>query len=179
LVKNINKFPIKNISDNDSEEKIDEKIMDTPIVVEEILSTSNQDEEKGSQLDKEQVEIDNSKSVEVYETSENPIEKPIEKANSQIEQSDLVQPEQLPEVVKNEESIPEYFIIGGAFESLSNAEKLVENLKNQGFDSEIVGLNKYGLYRVSYSKFSDRTEASKQLKVIKKDKNPSAWIFAK
>ncbi|MBI9039142.1 MAG: SPOR domain-containing protein [Bacteroidales bacterium] len=179
LVKNINKFPIKNISDNDSEKKIDEKIIDTPIVVEEILSTSNQDEEKERQLDKEQVEIDNSKSVEVYETSEKPIEKPIEKEKFQKDQSDLVQPDQLPEAVKNEESIPEYFIIGGAFESLSNAEKLVENLKNQGFDSEIVGLNKYGLYRVSYSKFSDRAEASKQLKIIKKDKNPSAWIFAK
>ena len=179
LVKNIHKIPMKNISTTDSEknsnENSDEKTEEVPVEAEDKISTSNQEGEIGGQLDKEQGNMSISKSVELDETPE----KPIENRNSQKVQSDLVQPEQSSEVVKKEENIPKYFIIGGAFESLSNAEKLVEDLKNQGFDAEIVGLNKYGLYRVSYSKFSEKSEASKQLKIIKKDNNPSAWIFAK
>lgn len=175
FVKNIIKLPIKNISENNSDENVDEKIDDVPEVVEEIIIPINKEGEMERQLDKKQIDMGVSKSVEVDEIPENPIEN----QKSPKVEPNLVQPKQSSEVVKTEENIPEYFIIGGAFEILSNAENLVEDLKNQGFDAEIMGLNKYGLYRVSYSKFSERSEASKQLKVIKKEKNPSAWIFTK
>ena len=175
LVKNIDKLPIKNISENISDKNVDEKIVDIPEVVEEIIIPINQEEEKEGQLDKKQIDMGVSKSVEVDETPENPIEN----QKSPKVEPNLVQPKQSSEVVKTEENKAKYFIIGGAFEILSNAENFVEDLKNQGFDAEIVGLNKYGLYRVSYSGFSKRSEASKQLKIIKKENNPSAWIFAK
>ena len=175
LVKNINTFPIKDISENILEKNVEEKIDDSPEVVEEIIIPINQEEEKTGQLDKEQVDMGVSKSVEVDKIHE----KPIENQKSPKVEPNLVQPKQSLEAAKTEENIAKYFIIGGAFEILSNAEKFVEDLKNQDFDAEIVGMNKYGLYRVSYSGFSDRSEASNQLKVIKKEKNPSAWIFAK
>ena len=175
LVKNIDKLPIKNISEKISDKNVDEKIDDVPEVVEEIITPINQEEEKTGQLDKKKIDMGASKSVEVDETPENPIEN----QKSPKVEPNLVQPKQSSEVVKTEENKAKYFIIGGAFEILSNAENFVEDLKNQGFDAEIVGLNKYGLYRVSYSGFSERSEASKQLKLIKKEKNPSAWILAK
>lgn len=175
LVKNINTFSIKDISENILEKNVEEKIDDSPEVVEEIIIPINQEEEKTGQLDKEQVDMGVSKSVEVDKIHE----KPIENQKSPKVEPNLVQPKQSLEAAKTEENIAKYFIIGGAFEILSNAEKFVEDLKNQDFDAEIVGMNKYGLYRVSYSGFSDRSEASNQLKVIKKEKNPSAWIFAK
>ena len=106
--------------------------------------------------------MDYTKSVEIDEIPE----KSNKNQNSTKVQSNLIRPEQSSEVVKNEINIPEYFIIGGSFEILSNAENLVIELKNKGFDAKIVGQNKYGLHRVSYSGFSERSEASKQLKVI-------------
>ncbi len=202
LVKNINKFPMKDISNdvmrsdsvNLPDNIVNEKSTKIPQGVEENKIPTNKEEEKKRQLDKGPSDLGVTKSIKDDKVPETPVENPVENpVDTSIEESvekalektlqkdnsDFVQPLQLQEVVKIEDNTPKYFIIGGAFESLSNAQKLVENLKNQGFDSEIVGLNKYGLYRVSYSKFSDRTEASKQLKVIKKDKNPSAWIFVK
>ena len=175
LAYNIVKLPIDKILDNKSE-KIDLNKNEEPVVVvEEVSIPISQEEEKVGQLEKKQVDLGTNKSVEPDEV----IEKPTEDQNLQKIQADLVPTEQSTEVVTIEENQVKYFIIGGAFEKLSNAEKLVEELKNHGFKSEIVGLNKYGLYRVSYEGFLNKSDASKQLKTIKKENNPSAWIFTK
>ncbi len=83
-----------------------------------------------------------------------------------------------PEAVK----IPitkKYFIVAGSFNKLLNAKKLIAKLNDKGYDSEIIGQNKYGMYRVSYSDFSSLPEARKQLAIIKKDEDIAAWIFSK
>lgn len=56
-----------------------------------------------------------------------------------------------------------YFLITDSFEIKSNAEKLAEKLKNEGFDVRIIPTN-FGMYRVSYRGFSDRKEAFDALK---------------
>lgn len=101
-----------------------------------------------------------------------------EKPVTKFEEHKVNAPEKAPKVVK----IPifkKYFIVAGSFKELVNAKKLIGILNEKGFDSEIIGQNKYGLYRVSFLGFNSLPEARKQLAVIKEDENESAWIFSK
>jgi len=72
----------------------------------------------------------------------------------------------------------QFYIIGGAFRSKKNALKKVLELKKMGYQSEIIGKNKYNLYMVSYGNFADTKTAHKELKIIKKTQ-ASAWFFEK
>lgn len=80
-----------------------------------------------------------------------------------------------------EDTEPElrYFIIAGSFEKLANANKLVDQLKQKGYNSEIIGQNKYGYYRVCFEGFADAALAEEQLAVIRREENASAWVFTK
>lgn len=71
-----------------------------------------------------------------------------------------------------------YFIIGGCFQYLENAEGLVMELKQRGFDSYIVDQNK-GLHRVCYGSYPSRKEAEAALPEIQATENTSAWILKK
>jgi len=70
-----------------------------------------------------------------------------------------------------------FHLICGAFSQVDLANKLVERLKNEGFDSYIAGQNQSGLYRVSSSNFSNRASAVDQLQWFKANKNKSAWLL--
>ncbi len=72
-----------------------------------------------------------------------------------------------------------YYIIAGAFRSQKNAEKKVKQLVKSGFNSEIVGKNKYGLIQVAYEGFEENSKASQQLRKIRKNVNKEAWILVK
>ena len=70
-----------------------------------------------------------------------------------------------------------YYIIAGSFQDEKNAEKMVRRLVQKGFLSSIIGKNKYGNHRVCFSSFTSSQEANKQLAVIRKEENPSAWVL--
>ncbi|GAA4279468.1 HU domain-containing protein [Aquimarina mytili] len=70
-----------------------------------------------------------------------------------------------------------YHIVAGAFRIASNANKKVEQLKNQGFNARLIGVNKYGLHQVVYQSHTDRLEALKALRKIKKEQSSRAWLF--
>lgn len=72
-----------------------------------------------------------------------------------------------------------FYIIAGSFKDEGNASKFVSQLIDKNFDAAIIGRNKYGLYRVAYAGFATRAEAERQLAIIRKEINPSAWIFSK
>ena len=72
-----------------------------------------------------------------------------------------------------------FHIIAGAFEFPENAEKKLQQLKAKGFNSEIIGKNKWGLTQVSYSSFKTRTEAYKNLKSIRDTESEDAWLLIK
>jgi len=71
----------------------------------------------------------------------------------------------------------QYYIIAGAFRVSNNAEKLVLNLKNKGYDSKILPLNEKGLSPVAFSGYYDRTEAVFNLRLVQKKENKDAWLF--
>ena len=94
-----------------------------------------------------------------------------------------VEPEvKIPEKKTETANIPitkKYFIVAGSFSDLKNANNFIKTLSVKGYNSEIIGRNKYGMYRVSYSAFNSIEEANKQLAIIKKEEDNSAWIFSK
>jgi len=71
-----------------------------------------------------------------------------------------------------------YFVIGGCFGKKSNADKLVEELQDKGYDAMIVDQNE-GLHRVAFGKYSSRNEAKKVKKEIKNTEGLSAWVLKK
>jgi len=72
-----------------------------------------------------------------------------------------------------------YFIIAGSFGNISNAERLVKNLKIKGYDAIIADTNARGLFRVAYMGFVNMAEAERQLIAIRRETNSQAWILAK
>ena len=76
---------------------------------------------------------------------------------------------------------PRWYIIGGSFMFLKNAEKFRDELRNSGYPSaEIVGQNSTGSYRVAYKSFDNKDEALKILDSMKEDTcNEGLWILQK
>ena len=72
-----------------------------------------------------------------------------------------------------------YHIIAGAFREEANAHKKIAQLQAQGFESRLLGKNKYGLHQVSYESHSERSAALKALRNIKNNNNKDAWLLVK
>lgn len=72
-----------------------------------------------------------------------------------------------------------YYIIGGAFQYESNADKLIETLRKNGYNATFAGQNPKGLFLVSYFNSEDKSEALANLAIIRRDSNPSAWLLKK
>ena len=78
--------------------------------------------------------------------------------------------------IKSSES-PKFHIIAGCFGVESNAIKMVEKLKNDGFkNSGMVGKSKSGLLRVSYVSYQNKIVALKALAKIKLSHNINSWL---
>lgn len=70
-----------------------------------------------------------------------------------------------------------YFIIAGAFRISQNAENLVLNLKQKGYNASRLGLNEKGLNPVAFTSFINRNDAVSELRLIQRKENKDAWIF--
>ena len=82
------------------------------------------------------------------------------------------------DVVKKE--LPKKFhLIAGAFGQKANAYRKVNQLKQKGFNAQIVGVNKWGLTQVSFESYTTREEAIDHLQIIKKSIAKDAWLYIK
>ncbi|WCO01606.1 HU domain-containing protein [Psychroserpens ponticola] len=72
-----------------------------------------------------------------------------------------------------------YHIVAGAFRVEANSDKKVDQLRAKGYKARKIGANKYGLHEVVYASFSDRLEALKTLRQIKREHNRDAWLLVK
>jgi len=71
-----------------------------------------------------------------------------------------------------------YFIISGAFSDETNANKQLEQLKQEGYQAVIVGKNTNGLTMVAYEGFANFNDALNRMNEIR-NTNPSVWIYKK
>ncbi|MCD4747529.1 MAG: SPOR domain-containing protein [Bacteroidales bacterium] len=74
---------------------------------------------------------------------------------------------------------PKYYIIGGAFKFIENAENFVNDLKDKGYEAKMIGKTKTGLNMVSYYENESKEEALHRLLIIRSKDNPKAWILKK
>ncbi|MDN3665038.1 SPOR domain-containing protein [Algibacter miyuki] len=70
-----------------------------------------------------------------------------------------------------------FHIVAGAFRVEENCDKIVSNLKADGFDARKIGTNKYGLHQVVYASYETRLEATRALNSIKSKHNKDAWLL--
>jgi len=77
-----------------------------------------------------------------------------------------------------EEVSPNYFVIAGSFSKLRNASDLQDNLKEKGFEAEVM-ITENRMYRVSVSSYVTKAEAEKALAEIKKEAGmESCWLLS-
>lgn len=107
----------------------------------------------------------------------------IEKAAYQKASFFDIAPIEVPEVTFNvtveKEVVGKYHIIAGAFRFEDNANKKIDQLKEEGFSPRKIGQNKFGLHQVVYASVATRTEALSTLRTIKKSHNSQAWLLVK
>ncbi|NNE77185.1 MAG: HU-CCDC81 and SPOR domain-containing protein [Pricia sp.] len=68
-----------------------------------------------------------------------------------------------------------HHIIAGAFRYRTNADKKIQQLKNQGFNPSYMGTNPFGLHMVAYESFTDAEKALEALRKIKLTQK-DAWL---
>lgn len=103
-----------------------------------------------------------------------------ERVEETIQQATFVIENPLPAIqLQVAKEIKNYHIIAGAFREPINAEKKVQQLLDKGYDSQILGINKWNLTQVSYASYSTREEAIMALRTIKKNDSEEAWLLVK
>ena len=70
-----------------------------------------------------------------------------------------------------------YSIIAGSFRSMSNAEKKLSTLIEEGYNAEYSKSSPEGLYRVAYGRFESKKEALKLLNFIRHTLEEEAWYL--
>lgn len=105
----------------------------------------------------------------------------VDEPKEEITDNPVIEKENKVEVpdIKPSLSIERFFLIAGSFSNEENAKRLVLELKQQGYNALIADTNKYGMYRVAFTSFSNRHDANQQLLAIREDTNPKAWLLVK
>ena len=70
-----------------------------------------------------------------------------------------------------------YSIIAGSFRSMSNAEKKLSTLIEEGYNAEYSKSSPEGLYRIAYGRFESKKEALKLLNFIRYTLEEDAWYL--
>ena len=70
-----------------------------------------------------------------------------------------------------------FHVIAGAFRVPGNAERKVNQLKSDGYDARILGVNKWNLNVVSFGSFSTREDAYESLLKYKNNVDQDAWLL--
>ncbi|MGE0089012.1 MAG: SPOR domain-containing protein [Bacteroidales bacterium] len=80
------------------------------------------------------------------------------------------------EPIKSVEIQKKYYIIAGSFKNQKYADNYQKSLIEKGFPAERLG-ERNGMYAVSYSSFTDKTQALAEYKIITREKGLTAWIL--
>lgn len=72
-----------------------------------------------------------------------------------------------------------FHIIAGAFQFRANADRKVKELISKGFNAKIIGINKWGLTKVTFHSYANRNDAINGLNKIKRTVAKDAWLFVK
>lgn len=74
---------------------------------------------------------------------------------------------------------PLYYIIAGSFSDFDNANRLVNALRQKGYQAQIADTSSNSMYRVAYTGIKNLHEAKQALFAIRQKDNAEAWLFRK
>jgi hypothetical protein len=116
----------------------------------------------------------NDQQKEVLANQENALEKKIQAATFIISNP-------LPTIELNvaKAATKNFHVVAGAFQFTENARKKVAQLKKQGYNASIIGVNKWGLTEVAFNSFTDKNDAINNLYKIQKSTSKDAWLLVK
>jgi len=107
-------------------------------------------------------------------------EEAFQQLDNKIQQATFVIENPLPAITLNvSKQSGNYHVVAGAFRIEENSFKKVNQLKKQGFNARIIGINKYGLHEVVYGSYETGQEALVALRKIRKTSNKDAWLLVK
>ncbi|MFL0124733.1 SPOR domain-containing protein, partial [Tenacibaculum maritimum] len=104
-----------------------------------------------------------------------------QKLQDKIQSATFVIDNPLPAIDLNltKVTIKKFHVVAGAFQLRENAENKVNELKQKGFDSYILGENSWGLTQVVFDSYETKKEARKNLKEIQENFSKDAWLLVK
>ncbi len=98
--------------------------------------------------------------------------------NQKIENATFVISKPLPTLnLEAEKRKKGFHVIAGAFRFPDNADRKVNQLLNEGYNSRILGINKWNLSVVSYGSYSTEEEAREILTNIQSNIAKEAWLL--
>ena len=107
-------------------------------------------------------------------------EKANEQLDTKVQEATFVISNPLPAATLTvDKQVGIYHIVAGAYRVEANSDKKVRQLQDLGFKARTIGENKYGLHEVVYSTFDTAEEALKELRQIRINHNPDAWLLVK
>ncbi|RYD83321.1 MAG: SPOR domain-containing protein [Sphingobacteriales bacterium] len=127
-----------------------------------------------------------------YNSATNSLQQPIaqiemsvvEKPAQSIATPQTIEPKTEPQQEQIQETVTEtasylaskFYVIGGAFSSVKNANIFAKQLEEKGYKAEVLH-NEKGLTRVAYIVEADSLSADAQLQKIKQEENQAAWLL--
>ena len=107
-------------------------------------------------------------------------EEAFQQLDNKIQQATFIIENPLPAITLNvSKQLGNYHVVAGAFRIEENSFKKVNQLKKQGFNARIIGVNRYGLHEVVYGSYETGQKALVALREIRKISNIDAWLLVK
>jgi|DEB0MinimDraft_10_1074344.scaffolds.fasta_scaffold14984_1 hypothetical protein len=72
---------------------------------------------------------------------------------------------------------PYFSVVAGTYRDFTNAERVLNSLKRQGYEAAFTAVNPEGMHRVAYGRFTNKREAIKLLYFIKYTLKEDAWYL--
>ncbi len=164
---------------------MDERSMISVLTLVDKLSAPAPNKKTKKVVTKKDTPEEKTMDTETPSAEEKPKNEEGQKQDSVLKEEDVekpkstVKPTEMPQTaMTNKTDGFKHFIIAGVFREKANAERMINNLKVKGFNAMIVDQNTRGLYRVCFEAFSNINEANKQLAIIRKDEESSAWVLS-
>lgn len=113
-----------------------------------------------------------------FESQKNAVTQSVnEQVQQQLQKATFfIEPPQIK--FETEQNQPNHYLIAGAFRTEKGALRLVQELKDKGFENaSFLPKNKYNLYPVAYTSYTDENMAKDKLKEVQKSDNREAWIL--
>lgn len=100
------------------------------------------------------------------------------RVEQKIENATFVISKPLPALsIELESQKKSFHVIAGAFRFPENADRKVNQLLNEGYDAQILGVNRWNLTVVSYGSYKTREEAILELDSIQKYVAKDSWLL--